>query len=376
MNRERLLKSKKISIVYDWIDKWGGVERLLLTLHEMFPHAHFFTSYYDSSSAPWAEKLAIKTSFIQHLPDFIKKNRLLSLLLYPYAFENFDFSSYDIVISVTSSFAKSIITQPNTLHICYILTPARYLWLYPEIYADSWIKKLLYHPFFLYLRKWDFIVSQRPDHYFSISKTVRKRVEKYYKRASELIYPPFNETYWSNVKSQKLKIDHNKKFFLVVSRLESYKRVDFVIHTFTKSQKPLIIVGKGTQLNRLRKIAGENITFLQNINDQELAYLYQHAHALIMPQEEDFGYVSLEAQFFGCLVIAYRKGGATETLIEGTGIFFDEQTENSLTEALANFHTLSYTLKEQTIQQGRKNIEQFKQNIFQSKLLQYINSKL
>lgn len=387
------LKGKRIAIVYDWIDKWGGVERVLLMLYEMFPHAHFFTSYYDPLSAPWAKKLTIKTSFIQHLPDFIKKNRLFSLFLYPYAFESFDFSSYDIVISVTSSFAKSVITKPRTLHICYILTPTRYLWLYPEIYADSWIKKMVYPPFFSCLRKWDFIVSQRPDHYFSISKTVQKRVEKYYKKASEIIHPPFSETYWMKIKNEKFpaeldpalreKVKNciekfiNKRYFLVVSRLELYKKVDFVIHTFNKSQEHLIIVGTGIQLNRLKKIAGENITFFQNITDQELAYFYQHAQALIMPQEEDFGYVSLEAQFFGCPVIAYHKGGATETVMEGkTGIFFDEQNKTALTKALANFHTLSYTLKQQTIQCAHNNMEQYKQSVFQTQFIKYISSKL
>ena len=141
------LKNKKIAIVYDWIDKWGGVERVLLTLHDMFPQAHFYTSYYDSYSAPWAKNLKIKTSFIQHLPNFIKKNRIFSLFLYPYAFESFDLSEYDIVISVSSSFAKSVITKPCTLHISYLLTPTRFLWLYPEIYTNNFFKKILYAPF-------------------------------------------------------------------------------------------------------------------------------------------------------------------------------------------------------------------------------------
>ncbi len=368
------LKNKKIAIVYDWIDKWGGVERVLLTLHEMFPHAYFYTSYYDSLSASWAKNLNIKTSFIQRLPDFIKKNRLLSLFLYPYAFESFDFSSYDTVISVTSSFAKSILTKPHTLHICYILTPTRYLWLYSEIYVDSWLKKIVYSPFFRFLRKWDFIASQRPNHYIAISKTVQDRVKKYYKRESEMIYPPFDEEYWEKIKNEKLKIKkyneklkivQERKYFLVVSRLEVYKKIDLVIHVCNILKENLIIVGAGTQVKKLKKSAGETITFFQNITDQELTHLYQHAEALIIPQEEDFGYTSLEAQFFGCPVIAYRKGGATETVIEGkTGIFFNEQTESSLTRTLANFHTMSYTLHKDILKYVRDNLKKYTKEEF------------
>lgn len=378
------LKKHKIAILYDWIDKWGGVERVLLTLHEIFPDAHFFTSYYDPISAPWAKKLTIKTSFIQHLPDFIKKNRLLSLFFYPYAFESFDFSSYDLVISVTSSFAKAIITKPSTLHICYLLTPTRFLWLYPEIYTDNWLKKILFAPFFSYLRKLDFIAAQRPDHYIAISKTVQGRIKKYYKRESQAIYPPFDIEYWSQIKNKKLvpsgaeglKITNGKKFFLVVSRLEKYKKVDLAIKTFNSLKETLIVVGKGTQMKMLKDIARDNIHFLQDLSDAELAALYQNAQALIVPQEEDFGYTALEAQFFGCPVIAYRKGGATETVIESkTGIFFDEQTEIALTKALANFHTVSYTLKNNMKSFSFNNVEQFNKTSFVNKFTVLINSE-
>lgn len=372
------LQRKKVAIVYDWIDKWGGVERVLLTLHEIFPHADFFTSYYDPGSAPWAKKLTIKTSFIQHLPDFIKKNRILSLSFYPYAFESFDLSSYHLVISLTSSFAKSIISKPSTIHICYLLTPTRFLWLYPEIYTDNWFKKILFAPFLTRLKAWDFIAAKRPDYYFAISKTVQTRLKKYYRAESAVIYPPFDADYWRQIKSQKSKVKslNEKRFFLVVSRLEKYKKIDLAIKTFNDLKETLVIAGKGTQMKTLKNIAHENIHFLEDLSDQELALLYQNAQALIIPQEEDFGYTALEAQFFGCPVIAYRKGGVTETVIEGkTGIFFDQQTEQPLAKVLAKFHTMSYTLKNTTKVFGPNNVEKFNQNLFINKFTEGIKSK-
>lgn len=375
MDERGFLRKKKIAIVYDWIDTWGGVERVLLTLHEMFPHADFYTSYYDEKTAPWAKKLKIKTSFIQNLPNFIKKNRLLSLLLYPYAFESFNLSTYEIVISVSSSFAKSVITKPDTLHICYLLTPTRFLWVYPEIYTDSLLKKIFFTPLAAYLRKWDFIAAACPDYYLAISKTVQKRVRKYYQRNAQLLYPPFDTEYWTKIRAN-IKIP-SKNYFLVVSRLEKYKKIDLVIDVFNQINKDLIIVGKGTQLNRLKKRAKENIAFMHTVSDKELGALYQNAQALIMAQEEDFGYVALEAGIFGCPVIAYRAGGATETVIEGeTGIFFDEQTEESLTKALAKFHTTSYTLKNTGQVLGQKNGERFNKTLFIGQYTSFIQSKL
>lgn len=369
------LAEKKIAIVYDWIDKWGGVERVLLTLQEMFPRADFFTSYYDPGSASWANKLNIKTSFIQRLPDFIKKNRLFSLFLYPYAFESFDFSAYDLVISVTSSFAKAVITKPNTVHICYLLTPTRFLWLYPEIYTDNWFKRLLFMPFMTRLKMWDFIAGQRPDYYLSISKTVQQRLRKYYRQDSEVIYPAFDTDYWKKMQNEKIKQLVEKKFFLVVSRLESYKKLYLVIETFNELPERLVVVGKGTQFDKLKRLAKQRIIFLQNLKDEELGWLYQNTEALIMPQEEDFGYVALEAQFFGCPVIAFRKGGATETVLENkTGLFFEKQTVDDLQKALAKFHTMSYTLKKTTQKLGVENIEKFSRDRFIKKFYECMHS--
>jgi len=377
----------KTAIVYDWIDKWGGVERVLLTLHEMFPQAEFYTSYFDPQKASWAKDLKIKTSFIEKLPGFIKKSRILSLPFYSYAFESLNFSSYNLVISVTSSFAKSIITKPHTLHICYLLTPTRYLWVCPELYFKNKLLKATASLYLAKLRQWDFIVAQRPDHIISISKTVANRCQKYYQRKSEVIYPPFDIEYWKDIKYQISKIKNTnqiakivkdtKKFFLVVSRLEPYKKVEVVIDVFNKMNDNLIIVGKGSQLGKLKRLANKNIFFLQDLTDQELGWLYQNAYALIMPQEEDFGYTSLEAQFFGCPVIAYKKGGSTETIVENkTGIFFEEQTANSLLTAIKKFHKISYALKKTTVEFGVKNGEKFAKEEFINKFYSFLISKI
>jgi len=314
------LVKKKVAIVYDWLDKWGGVERILLVLHEIFPTAEFYTSYWDRKSASWATSLKIRTSFINRFPPFIKKNRLLSFSFYPLAFESFDFSGYDLVISVSSSFAKSIITKPGTKHICYLLTPTRYFWLYPQLY----IKKSIFSPFLFYylkiIKQWDYVAAQRPDKIISISKTVADRCQKYYQRKSKSIYPPFATDYWRKIKlkilhpklktTDKFKIINSKRYFLVVSRLESYKRVDLAIDVFNENGETLVIVGEGTEIKKLKRRASSNIYFFSQLSDQELGWLYANAQALIMPQEEDFGYTALEAQFFGCPVIAYKKGGA------------------------------------------------------------------
>ncbi len=378
------MKHQRIAIVYDWMDKWGGVERVLLTLHELFPEATFYTSYYDEKTATWAKDFNIKTSFIQKLPNFVKKSRVLSLLLYPYAFESFDFSKYDLVISVTSSFAKGIITRPETQHICYLLTPTRYLWLYPEEYLKNSFQKTIGGFLLHELRKWDFIAAQRPDKYIGIANIIAQRCKSIYKRPCEMIYPPFDWEYWNSIQlritnyelqiTKKFEQLKSKKYFLVVSRLEQYKKIDLAIQTFnSRKDETLVIVGKGSQKEDLQKIAGENIIFIEHVTDEELGLLYQNAQALIMCQEEDFGYVSLEAQFFGCPVIAYGKAGALETVIrDQTGLFFNQQTEYSLCKALDSFHMMSYNLTLTTEKHGKEHLKKFSKEKFKEEFLNQI----
>jgi len=369
---------KKIAIVYDWFDKWGGVERILLTLKEIFPNAIFFTSYFDEKKAFWAKDFNIKTSFIQNLPSFIKKSRFLSFPFYSLAFESFDFSDFDLVISVTSSFAKGVIIKNPAKHIVYLLTPTRFLWVMPENYHLYGLKKFFLSPYLNYLKKWDYVCAQRADKIISISKTVQQRCLKYYQRKSKVLYPPFDLEYWNGiklkVKNRKSKFEFkSQKYFLVVSRLESYKKVDLAIKVFNKRKENLIIVGEGSEERKLKKIASKNIFFFKKLKDEELAHLYSNALALIMTQEEDFGYVSLEAQFFGCSVLAYKKGGAVETVLDGkTGLFFDKQSEISLYQLIDRFKRICSQIKKINLKNGFKNVKKFDKIYFIDQLKKII----
>ncbi len=361
-------KTKKIAVVYDWIDKWGGVERLLLILHEEFPEADFYTSYYNKKRASWAKDLSIKTSFIQKLPGFIKQSRLLSLLLYPFAFESFDFSGYDMVISVSSSFAKGVITKPETLHISYLLTPTRFLWGQSDDYLKGIVKKIGSALFGSYLRKWDYVAAQRPDKIASISKLVADRTLKYYRRESVVLNPPFDIPYWTSIKEKilvKESFGGDEKYYLLVSRLESYKRVDLVIQTFNKLGKKLIIVGTGSEEAALNQNAGKNVVFMKNTSDVELGKLYTYAEALIMPQEEDFGYVALEALFFACPVLSYSSSGAKEIVVDNeTGLFFMPQSQEALTATIERYEKASTELKQSLYQNGKELVEKYSKEHF------------
>jgi glycosyltransferase involved in cell wall biosynthesis len=326
------MKEPKVAIVYDRANKWGGAERVLLALRELYPKATLFTSVYDEKGAPWAREFTtIKTSFLQKI-SYARKNHEYFALFMPIAFETFDFSKFDLVISVTSEAAKGIITGPNTMHICYCLTPTRYLWSGRKTYFDHQFKEFLSRPAVSYLRKWDFIASKRADQMIGISTAVQRRINKYYDRKVNIIFPP---TYLTKFGKQKYV---KKNYYLLVSRLVKYKRVDVAIRAFNKVNLKLIIVGTGREESALKRLAKKNIRFLSAVTDEELAKLYGEAKALIFPQHEDFGLVAVEAIASGTPVIAYRKGGAMDTIVDGvTGVFFNKQTPDSLITAVKGF---------------------------------------
>lgn len=324
-------------MVYDRVNKFGGAERILLALHELWPEAPLYTSVYNPEGAPWAKVFKVIPSFLQKFP-LAKSNHEFYAALMPLAFESFNFDDYEVVISVTSEAAKGIITKPGTLHLCYCLTPTRYLWSGYEEYFGPKSLKLLTRSIVNSLRNWDKVAAQRPDEYLAISHVVAERIKKYYGRESEVVYPPVNTNKFK-VQNAKFKVKTQKsKFFLVVSRLVKYKKVDLAIEAFNRLGWQLKIVGMGREIKSLRKMAGKNIEFLGNLTDEALLNYYQNCQAIIFPQEEDFGIVPLEAQGCGKPVIAYRAGGATETVIEGkTGIFFNEPKTESLVKALEEF---------------------------------------
>lgn len=331
----------KVALVYDRVNKWGGAERVLLALHELFPKAPLYTSVYNPQKAPWARVFKVRTSFLQRFP-FAKSRHELYAILMPLVFERFSFDSYDLVISVTSESAKGIITIPTTKHICYCLTPTRYLWSgYREYFKNPFFRFISY-PFVMYLRKWDKVASQRPDMIISIGNEVKRRVKKYYQRESQVIYPALAEsTFSSHVKkkesSQKTTVE-DKDFFLVVSRLVRYKRIDLAIKACNKLKLPLVVVGTGSEKQKLLSMADETVSFVGYLTEEELLQYYKRSQALIFPGKEDFGLAILEAQKLGKPVIAFKGGGALETVVEGkTGIFFEKQSVLSVVEALEKF---------------------------------------
>jgi len=353
----------KVAIVYDRVNKWGGAERVLENLHKIFPDAPLFTSVYNKKSAAWAKVFPdIKTTFLQRLP-LIKSNHEFFATFMPIAFESFDFSDYDLVISVTSEAAKGIITQPKVKHICYCLTPTRYLWSHSEIYQKNPIFKFVSSPFYRYLKRWDLIAAQRPDVLIAISAAVKERIKTYYLRESSVIYPPATSLKISReIKNSK------RDYFLVVSRLVSYKRVDLAVRVFNELGYPLVVIGHGRQKTKLKLIAKKNIKFIDYVNDEVLRKYYLGAKALIVPQEEDFGIAMVEALSCATPVIAYKKGGALDIIAEDqTGIFFEKQTIKSLRETLLRFGTIKFD-------KGRliKSSIRFSNSVFRKKILDFI----
>src|SRR3989344_17637 len=332
----------KIALVHDYLTQYGGGERVLQALAEMFPEAPIYTLVYDerATGRVFAGR-EIRTSFLQRLP-FTKRYHRLFPLIMPIAIEQFDFSEFDIVLSISASFAKGISTKPQTRHINYCLTPTRFLWddshhYIKESYSSWPVRKLL--PLLVsYLRVWDKEAAYRVDEYIGISEFVRCRIKKYYERDSRLIYPP--------VDTSKYTISPELgNYFLMVGRLVSYKRFDLAIRAFAAMGLPLKIVGDGPELRKLKAQSSnaKNIQFLGLVSDYKMPELYARAQAVIFPQEEDFGLVPLESMASGRPVIAYRGGGALETIKEGvTGIFFDEQTEIALALAVGKYQLSAY----------------------------------
>lgn len=326
----------KIALVYDRVNKFGGAEQVLRTLHQIWPDAPLYTAVYNSKSSTWANIFKVKSSFLQSLP-LAKTHHELYPLLTPLAFESFNLNSYDVVISITSAEAKAILTLPRTLHLCYCLTPTRYLWSHkkqylksPDLGLFSKLGKLVFQKLHSYMQSLDHQISSRPDHYVAISSSIQKRIKKYYQRDSRIIFPPVN--------TNNFNYKPPKDYFLLVSRLVSYKNIKLAIKAFNQLNQKLVIVGSGRQFNALKKLANQNIVFLGQVNQKQLAKLYSESKALIMPQVEDFGIVSLEAQSSGKPVIALKAGGALDTIIPNkTGLFFSRPTVDSLIKAVKQF---------------------------------------
>lgn len=363
------LRKKRIALVYDRVNKWGGAERVLLALRELFPHAPLFTSVYHKKKAPWAKNFIVKPTFLQRFPMITTSHEKYPFLM-PIAFESFSFEKYDIVISVTSEAAKGIVTSSKTLHVCYCLTPTRYLWSgYKEYFSHTFFRFLAF-PFAYYLRIWDQIAAQRPDAIIAISEEVKRRIKKYYKRDAVVVYPPLTfggDTFDDVTTEEKAWKDKEKSgYFLIVSRLVAYKKIHIAIEACNTLKMPLIIIGSGSEKKKLQQIAGGTITFISNLTDDELVRYYKGCRALLFPGSEDFGLTILEAQSFGKPVIAYRGGGALETIISGkTGEFFYPQSSNALIKILKNFNEHRYNPKDCSEQARKFTKENFTKGFLQ-----------
>lgn len=359
----------KVALVHDYLNQAGGAEKVLRVLQAIFPEAPIFTLLYDEKKLGHifpADK--VRPSFIQKMPFGQTKYKWF-LLLMSSAIENFNLSDYDLVISSSSAFAKGVITRPKTIHLCYCHTPTRYLWsdthqYIEELSYSKLIKKFL--PCFLTrLRLWDRLAADRPDYFVANSQEVQKRIKKYYNRASDLIHPP--------VETNKFKIAESLgNYYLIGGRLVPYKRYDLAVQAFNKLGLPLRIFGEGPELDKLKKIAKDNIEFLGKVNDEQLAELYSQCLAFIHPQEEDFGITAVEAMASGRPVIAYGAGGALETVIDGmTGKFFDEQTWESLADAVIRFKPEDYNP-----QAIREHAKKFDVEVFKQKIRDYVEEKM
>ena len=329
----------KVAIVHDWLVNYGGAESVVESILKIYPDADIFTLVYDKRKiGKRFQNNTVVTSALQKFP-FATKLYTKLLKFMPKAFESFDFSNYDLVICSSSSCAKGVITPPDVPHIAYVHTPMRYAWdlffdyrkrsgRLTRFFMDKWMHEI---------REWDYISSQRIDTLIANSKYIARRIEKFWKRDSEVIYPPVHLEKFTPVKNPSL------DYYVAFSRLVPYKRIDIALDACKALGKNLVVIGSGSEEKSLKKRAAgaKNITFTGRISDEKLCAYLQNCKALIFCAEEDFGIVPLEAQACGRPVIAYGKGGACETVKDGkTGVFFSEQTADSAKEAIERFEAL------------------------------------
>ena len=370
MTKVDYLDHLNVALVHDWLTGMRGGEKVLEILCEIFPEADLFTLLHNPGSvSPQIENRRIFTSFIDKLP--LKTNRYRYYLpLFPTAVELLDFKAYDLIISTSHCVVKGIRTPPHALHISYLHTPMRYVWdMYEEYFGADKIGRLqrAIIPYFAnYLRMWDVSSANRVDHFIANSAHVARRIGKYYRRDATVIYPP--------VDTGQFPVSHRSEdYYLIISALVPYKKIDLAVRAFNQTGQPLYIVGSGPEQQKLTKMAAGNIRFFDWVSDDELREYAANCRALIFPGEEDFGIVPVEVQSCGKPVIAYARGGALETVIgyDGSnekrcsGVFFREQTAEALVEALAQFERLSWDADFVAAHAAKFNRERFREEIAQ-----------
>ena len=412
----------KVALIHDWLLNLGGAERVIIALHKIFPEAPIYTLVYSKKfTKKYLPNTKIVPSILQKIPFILKLYPYLPFLM-PLATEAFRFDSYDLVISSNIAFSKGVILKPHTRHICYCHSPTRWLWDWSSEYNQEFKKRgpLKYAGVTLFqhfARIWDKAASSRVDYFIANSKNVAQRIWKYYRQETTVIYPPLTqllpilsptssekqnrgfsipqptstkseESGQSPIQIQNPKVQDSKfkiqnlnfpEYFLIVSQLFKHKNIDIAIRAFAKLQWPLVIIGHGPQelylKNLAKRLGSRNIVFLGFIKDKELSWWYHNSTAFVMPQEEDFGITPIEAMSYGKPVLALRRGGAKESIIEGvTGEFFDDPNPIVLADGARRIW--------EKIKTGyysplvlKKHAEKFSEDRFKKQILDFIESK-
>jgi glycosyltransferase involved in cell wall biosynthesis len=354
----------KIALVHDYFIQMGGAERVAAAMHDSFPSAPMYTTVALPHRLPKELRGAdIRTSAMQHLPGMEQRFRQY-FMLYPFAVERFDLSAYDLIFSSSSGYAKGVRRRSNAIHVCYCHTPMRWVWRYEDYVARESFGRVTRSllPLSLWgLRKWDLRAAQQPNYYIANSRQVALRIKQYYGRESIVIPPPIEVDRFQ----MSTQLDD---YYLVLSRLIPYKRIDLAIEACNRLGRRLVIIGDGPDRERLEKLAGPKIEFLGRQPDSQVNLYASRCRALLFTGEEDFGMVPLEVNAAGRPVIAYRGGGAMETVIEGlTGVFFNKPTAASLIGAIEDFESRSWSQNAL-----RRHAEKFDRSVFAFRVLQFL----
>lgn len=360
----------KVALVTDWLTNMGGAEKVVLAIAKAFPDAPIYTSVYTPETMPAFEKLDIRTTYLQKFPSLLRRRHQLFPVLRAHAFARLDLSDYDVIISIASAEAKAVRVRPDATHICYCHTPTRYYWSHYKEYKRepgfgflNPLIRLIIPPFVSWMRHLDLKAARGVDYFIANSTSVAGRIRKYYGQESFVLNPPIDMRRFRN-----LDIEGKRKGFVALGRQVPYKRIDLAIEACNQLQLPLTVYGDGSEHEQLTKLAGPTVKFVVGANDAQIVQALTHAQAYLMPQEEDFGIVQLEAMAAGTPVIAFALGGSQDAVVDGrTGLFFARQTVESLIEALTRFSKA--TFNPQRIQ---KHAEKFSEEQFISRLQQFV----
>jgi len=357
----------RVALVHHWLITMRGGEKVLESLSEMFPHSDIFTLFYrEEGISAELNKHRITASVLNYIP--LSHRFYPNLLpLYPMACRTLDLRGYDMVISSDSSLIKGVRIPQGTPHICYCHSPPRYLWEMEDVYLKdtSLLKRMAAKAIFPKLRTWDYSSAQKVDFFIANSEFVKKRINRYYGRKAEVIYPPVSQKPVPSDVEQK-------DYFLLLGQLVPYKRPDLAVEAFSNTGRKLIVIGEGPELGRLKKQAGPSIRFMGWQDDNAVRRYLASCRALVFPGEEDFGIVPVEAQMMGRPVIAFGRGGALETVINReTGLFFDSQDEKSLVGALNEFEQIEHKFSPERI---KLHSSQFDPNLFKNRFQKFVNT--